>query len=488
MSDKLNLMEMLFFHDDKGHILSANQKALDELGYDTESELTGVFLGDIFVAEDGGQVDFRGEAPPGDASGLVAYRKNRTCFPVHIRLLRMADKEGARYLVALNVQTQANLEKEVLSLKKEAQILRKERNEFISNMTHELRTPVNGIRGHIQAMLGVSTNADDRKTYGIIQKCCEDMSYIINNILDFSKLEAGKMDLEYAAFDLYELLNHIVTANLPLVSEKGIRILLNIADNVPREVWGDEVRIGQILNNLLSNAIKFTDIGHVGIDVNKHGQYGDEIELFFVVRDTGIGIPPGQMDKLFKSFSQVDGSSTRKHGGTVLGLMISKELVGLMGGTITVESMPEKGSSFSFELHLKIPGEGATLPNTDNEESYDHGAVHGLVDTNLYENILQNLNYDEAHEIDTLYQFGSPDNERELRKKCDILILALELTAWDALELGVANLKKLLKGAPEDINKLLFRLGMAVRREEEEKCRKYYQAMMERLEEIYASR
>ncbi|MCL2718870.1 MAG: ATP-binding protein [Lachnospiraceae bacterium] len=492
--DKLNLIEMVLIYDNSGRILDANKQALLELGY--PESLEGLLINDIFVSEIGCDTQIHELKEAREITGFVAYRRNRTCFPVYLRILPAAGlidsafltepaaDNGENYILALNMLAQSNLEKEILALKIEAEEFQQNRNEFIANVTHELRTPVNGIRGHITAMLHGSTNAHDRKTYSIIQKCCEDMTAIISNILDFSKLEAGRFELENEVFDLYELLNHIVATHLAVVNEKGIRIILNIADNVPRELYGDGLRLGQILNNLVSNAVKFTDIGYVSIDVNKHGQYGDEIDLFILVRDTGIGIPPEQMDKLFKSFSQVDGSSTRKYGGTGLGLMIARELVGLMEGRIQVESAPDKGSSFSFNVHLKTPGFVDEV-KTNDEISFSQPGEINVVDLNLYENILQNLTLDNHRDIDSVFLFGTPDNIGEVRKKCNILILAMELEAWEKAETISDNLKKLLREAPDDIRKLIFRLGMAIRKEDE-KSHLFYEKLLERLDEEYA--
>ncbi|MCL2051282.1 MAG: ATP-binding protein [Lachnospiraceae bacterium] len=480
--DKLNLIEMVLTYDDEGRILDANKQALSELGY--ADGLDSVLINDVFSCENGDDIDITQIKEPRDTTSFVAYRQNNTCFPVFLRVLPALDQESDNYLLAINVAGQSNLEKEIMALKKEVEEFQQNRNEFIANVTHELRTPVNGIRGHITAMLQGSTNANDRKTYSIIQKCCEDMTAIISNILDFSKLKAGKFELAYEVFDLYELLNHIVATHLAVVNEKGIRIILNIADNVPRELYGDGLRLGQILNNLVANAIKFTDIGYVSIDVNKHGQYGDEIDLFILVRDTGIGILPEQMDKLFKSFSQVDGSSTRKYGGTGLGLLIAKELVGLMDGSIQVESSPDKGSSFSFNVHLKLPGfEEAEVKE---EVPVRQPNEINFIDLNLYETMLQNLTFEKYRDIDSIFLFGTPDNFAEIKKKCNILILAMELKAWEKAETINLNLKTLLREGPDDIKKLLFRQGMAIRKEEAEKSYLYYEKMMERLEEEYA--
>ena len=481
--DKLNLIEMVLAYDGSGRILDANKQARMELGYPTDLE--GLLINDIFVSETGGEAGSLNIHEAHEATGFVAYRRNRTCFPVYLRVLPAVEENENGYILALNMMTQSNLEKEILAMKIEAEEFQQNRNEFIANVTHELRTPVNGIRGHISAMLQGSTDASDRKTYAIIQKCCEDMTSIISNILDFSKLEAGKFELENEVFNIYDQLNHVVATHLAVVNEKGIRIILNIADNVPRELYGDGLRLGQILNNLVSNAVKFTEIGYVSIDVNKHGQYGNEIELFILVRDTGIGIPPDQMDKLFKSFSQVDGSSTRKYGGTGLGLMIAKELTGLMGGSIQVESVPNKGSSFSFSVRMKTPEHAAEAKKTE-EASFSQPSELNVVDTGLYENILQNFNFDNLHEVDSLYQFGTPDNNAEVVKKCNTLILAIELEAWGKAETLSDNLKRLLKEGPEDIKKSLFRLGMSIRKEQSEQSLSQYEKLMERLEEEYA--
>lgn len=483
MLNEIDLLEIVLAYDDKGQIIYGNKKAHSELGY--AESFNSLSLHDIFVDETGAEVCFSDLNKAQELTNLVAYRKNRTCFPAFVRIIPRKNENEENYLLAFNMMNQFNLEKEISALKSETIELNKSWNEFIANMTHELRTPVNGIKGHISAMLRDSRNASERKTYSIIKKCCEDMSYIINNILDYSKLEAGKFEFINDIFDLYELLNHIVQTNLALVNEKGIRIILNIAENVPREIYGDSVRIGQILNNLVSNAVKFTEIGYVSIDVNKHEQFGDEIELFFLVRDTGVGIEPEQMDKLFKSFSQIDGSSTRKHGGTGLGLIIARELISHMGGSIQVESTPGKGSVFSFNIHLNVINHDKR--KTDNEERLaDRPSQLSGYDLNFYNKMLQDLTRDNSREIESMYIFGTADNIDEVMSKCNVLILAIELEAWAKAEIISLNLKRLLNEGPEDIKKLIFRLGMSIRKEEDEKSRNFYKLMIQRLEEEYA--
>lgn len=452
-------IEMIFTYDQEGKINFCNRPAREELGYG--EDILGLPVSSVFtnIAENGQKDLISHISEITESSDMVAYRKNGTCFPVFLRW-------SPDTLTALNITVFKNMEKEMLMLKAEAEEMRRLRNEFVANMTHELRTPVNGIKGHASAMLAEVSAADQKRTLEIIQRCCDDMTSIINNILDFSKLEAGKFELNETRFDLYELLDHVIATNVAIINEKGLRTVLNIADNVPRYVMGDDLRLGQILNNLISNAVKFTDAGFIRIDVNKHLQYKEEIELFFMVRDSGIGILPEDKDRLFESFSQVDSSLTRKHGGTGLGLVITKELVEMMGGNIRVDSQKGEGSNFSFVVRLKT---------TESDESPNN--IHPFPES--ADNI---FGIDEPQE--SVYRFGSPENSVEIKRKTQKLILALELEAWEKAENIAAGLKKLITEGPEDIRKLLFRLEMAIRKEDENKSREWFEKLEDALKRI----
>ena len=179
------------------------------------------------------------------------------------------------------------------------------------------------------------------------------MIEIINNLLDFSKLEAGKFTLEEREFSFREAMDKIIAMNINQINEKGLSLLLNISPEIPERIIGDELRITQILTNLINNAVKFTSMGQIVVDVVKTMELNDTVELFFMVMDTGIGIAPEDMDKLFKSFSQVDAYITRRFRGSGLGLTIVKELVELMDGEVHVESEKGKGSTFSFSIRVK---------------------------------------------------------------------------------------------------------------------------------------
>jgi hypothetical protein len=189
------------------------------------------------------------------------------------------------------------------------------------------------------------------------------------------------------------------------------------------------------------------------------------------------------MDKLFKSFSQADASSTRKYGGTGLGLMITKELVELMGGTIAVDSVQGKGSNFAFTIHLKV-GEHLAAAKADKAKRAHLPLLHKKDDRAQFESILKGVHYD-IRSADSLYQFGTVENVRESRRIVEILILALELSAWDKAEKNLEHLKRLTEGGPEDLKKKLIHLGMAVRKEDREKSFRSYEQVQERLEVEY---
>lgn len=259
-------------------------------------------------------------------------------------------------VIYFNIRHRTNLEKTVnertSELEKEktkAQNATKTKSQFLANMSHEIRTPINGVIGMSYLLLQTKLTKKQRDYLEKIDTSAKSLLGIINDILDISKIEAGKLTIENIEFNLHESINRVVTPLEVVADEKNININIEYGDNVGEFFIGDALRISQILTNLLGNAIKFTNNGNIDVKVTKT----DNSKLKFEVKDTGIGLSEEEQKKLFVSFSQADSSTTRKYGGTGLGLAISKQLVELMGGKIWVESKENEGSNFIFELELK---------------------------------------------------------------------------------------------------------------------------------------
>jgi signal transduction histidine kinase/BarA-like signal transduction histidine kinase len=284
-----------------------------------------------------------GRALPCEVTYLPVYVQGKSCVLSYFRDMR----------------EQKRTEEELRGAKEAAEAAVREKSDFLARMSHEIRTPMNGLLGLTQIALNHSPPPEQRNYLEKIQASARILLGVINDILDFSRIERGKVNLEQVNFSLFDMVGTVVDLFKEQSEEKGLYFHVETCPNLPSRVWGDELRLSQVLLNLCGNAVKFTERGGVTVRLEVQADYGDQVRLRISVSDTGVGMTDRQMSGLFQPFSQADTSTTRKYGGSGLGLMISKLLVEMMGGEIDMESIPGMGSEFGFTLVLRKAPEAA---------------------------------------------------------------------------------------------------------------------------------
>jgi len=381
---------------------------------------------------------------------VYALRRNGEEFPIELSITQVKTEERNSYEFCAfirDISERRDREQKLVTANVMAEAANIAKSEFLANMSHEIRTPMSAVIGMAYLALRTDLTVKQHEYVSKIHRAALTLLGIINDILDFSKIEAGRLEVEAIPFALEDVLANVHSVTAQRAADKQLTYVTEVAPGVPRYLIGDPLRLGQVLINLVNNAVKFTLEGKLELHCTLQGGTADgKVQLRFVVRDTGIGMTPQQKSRLFRAFSQANGSTTRQYGGTGLGLSISQQLVRLMGGNIEVESEVDHGSTFHFDLPFAVSDAAALSV----QGATHHGAAGDPVPDAAQDTASRRT-------ARVLLAEDSADNQEVTRELLELQGLDVEVVAD-----GRAALDRLLEAGPRAYDLVLMDLGMPV--------------------------
>ncbi len=438
-----NSVEGIYQSSLEGKFLMVNPAFAEMLGYDSPEELVGKCKIENWYVDSTERVKLMDTLI---SSGSIkdiktkVYMKNRRIISISESAHVVKDNSGhIKYFEGNIIDITESQQMDRLRLEREmAQAANREKSEFLANMSHEIRTPMNAIIGFTDILLDTETNSKRKEQLGIIKNSGQTLLELINDILDFSKIEAGKLDIKEDSFSFMELINNTKNLFIKRAESKNIKLIVEFISPIPNKVCGDKYRLVQILNNIIGNALKFTNHGSIKITCS----YQDG-KVNISIQDTGIGIAPEKQETVFQSFSQADMSTEREYGGTGLGLTISKKLVELLGGEITLESIPGEGTIFTIKIPFRITKEdifteesvaGLLLPLNETSVSKSKKLRILLAEDNRINQTLVSVLLSEMSLDCDIAGNGKEALERLAVAKYDLLLLDIQMPVMDGLE------------------------------------------------------
>lgn len=357
-----NIPDIIYVKDRHSRFLTSNESMLRLLGVDDMSQVIGKNDYDFssaemacnYVADD--QNVMRSGQPLIDQEETIQQTDGKTIWLLTTKVPLYGDDGEVKGMVGISRDITARKQAagDLIAAKELADAANRAKSEFLANMSHEIRTPMNGILGMTELLAGTDMTAEQQEFLTLVRQSADSLLRLLNDILDFSKIEAGRLELDAAPFNLRDCIGKAIKLLTLKANEKGLELAGRIDPSIPNELMGDAGRLRQIVVNFVGNAIKFTNSGEVVVDVNPESLDDDNAVLHITVRDTGIGIAKNKQQKIFEAFAQADASTTRRFGGTGLGLTISARLIQMMRGKVWVESELGVGTTFHFYIHLGV--------------------------------------------------------------------------------------------------------------------------------------